>query len=46
MNYAEQENVWVTASCPATPENFILRSLGTREISGELSWVKTDDEII
>jgi Protein of unknown function (DUF1553)/Protein of unknown function (DUF1549) len=46
VNYADQENVWVTAGLPATPENFILRFLGTRDISGELSWVKTHDEII
>ncbi len=46
MNYADQENVWVTASCPAMPENFILRFLGTQDIRGELSWVKAHNEII
>lgn len=46
MNYADQENVWDIASCPATPEIFILRFLGTRDIRGELSWVKAHDEII
>ncbi len=24
VNYAKQKNLWVTASCPATPENFVL----------------------
>ena len=45
MNYAEQENVWEITSHPATPENFILRFLGTGDISGERSWVKAHDEI-
>jgi hypothetical protein len=45
VNYAEQENVWDSAGFPASPENFILRFLGTGDIRSERPWVKAHDEI-
>ena len=45
VNYAKQENVWDTASYPATPEIFILLLLATRHTRAQLSWVKACDKI-